>query len=980
MFLGHVSLVGRLRPLAVITAGLWLAFAAVIPAAAQAQKPSANDIDEVTVTGSRIRRADLETASPIAVIGDADYVLSGATNVEQLLNTMPEVVPSEGQFTNNDSSGTAQIDLRGLGPQRSMILVNGRRWLFFDSRQIADLNTIPVALVAGTELVTGGSSAVYGSDAVAGVVNFILKDNFEGLDIALHHDVSGKSDGEMYSADLTMGGNFADGRGNAVVYVNRLDRKPVLADAREQSKFFYVDAVNANGQPELRPGGSAGIPNGRFAGIPTGAALAARPGVQSALAALGLSGITGLGFKLDETGKVPSIYRSPDDEYNFNPLNYLQLPQERTMVGGLASYSLTDNIKAYSEILFTQNQVDIKRAPTPVSGTYEIQVNSPFLTTGLQNLLRALDDSETTAATRSNGYTPLSVGRRIGESRSRDVYNERNAYRWVAGIRGDLGDVGPFRDADFDVYFLNGRTRNVVNSFGNILSAAFAQGVTTRFDATGKLVCTNPANGCVPLNIFGPKIDAAGLAFISSSSTSSEEAELSVAQASATSKVGSLPGGPVGLAAGVEWREVSGRFFPSQGGVGDINQGPTGGSYDVLEFFGEALLPLTESIELSAAVRHSDYSLERVGSSLTYGGGLSWTVHPSIKLRGQYQRAVRAPSVSELYSAQSTNAPASVDPCSRPTARTNTVIRNLCIATGVPADLVGDAGVQPSFQITGIIGGNPDLDEEKTDTYTAGLVLTPQFAPSLSVTVDYFRITIDDAIAQLGGSVNNVLDLCYNQIQNANSQFCQAVIRQPGGIITSPGGVKVLNANVGAFKTDGVDLRVNYDMDLGFGLLGDTSNLALAFGGTWLNSFDRTPVAELPDRVNKCAGSFGLTCGEPLPEFKATSRVTWSDGPLSLSLRWRFLGSLTDDKITNGGIAASTLPVPKIGTVNYFDLTGRYSFGESYEVVFGVTNVFDRIQPILGSSQEQLNTFPSTYDPFGRKLFLSFTGKYRAGR
>lgn len=947
---------------------------------------------EIVITGSRIAGQALTAPNPIAQVGSADIALSGSATVENLMNTLPQVVPGESGFTNNESSGAATIDLRGLGPQRNLILVNGRRYIFFDARQVTDLNTIPTALVERVELITGGSSAVYGSDAVSGVVNFILKNNFEGIEASAQYDITARGDAPTLNLDLSVGGNFADDRGNAVLYFNYLDRKGTLAGARARSRCFLEDTI-VNGVPTLACGGSAGIPNGRIAGLPSGAALTARPGVEQALADLGLANLGGNGFKFDDTGKVVSPFIVPGDRYNFNPDNYLQLPQERRIVGGMASFKISDGIEAYAEGVFTNNIVATKRAATPIGGSVLVQTNSPFLTPGLQALFQQLDASEgnlvldannqpvlgpdgrpmlTPAATRNDGYTTVSIGRRISEGGTRDVQFERNAWRSVVGLRGDLGDASEsfLTNLKYDAYYSFARTRNTIDSGGVISDAKFRQGVTTKFDANGKLVCVDPSNGCVPLNIFGPLISQEGLDFITISQQSSEKAEMQVATGVLTGNLFNLPAGPVGFAAGFEWRDVFAQFIPPQGGVGDVGK-PSGGSYDVKEIFGEVRVPVFETLELNGAFRYSDYSLDNVGGVWTYGGGATWQALPFLMLRGQYQRAVRAPSVSELFSAQATVSEAASDPCAAPNAATDATIRALCIANGVPPALVGTTGVQPNFQMTGIAGGNPDLEEETTDTYTVGAVVRP--TRRLSFTVDYYNITIDDAIARLGGSINNVLDLCFNAIQDINSPFCKAVVRNPDGTIQSPGGVSVLNQNIGRLKTDGIDVNINYALDTSS--LVDDSRLTVSSGINWLNRFDRTAVAELPDRVNECAGAFGLTCGEPLPEWKATTRLSWVVGPVTTSLRWRYIGPVTDDQVTSGRRAADTLAVPKIHAENYFDLSASVDL-KHLTVFGGVINMFNNKQTLIGNSQEQLNTFPSTYDPLGVRFFAGATVKF----
>lgn len=970
-----------------------------------AQQAAADDetVEEIVVTGSRIARQNLVGTSPVAVLGSEEFKLSGTVNVENLLNTIPQVVPGESGFTNNETSATAQIDLRGLGPQRSLVLVNGRRYIFFDARMITDLNNIPAALIERTELVTGGSSAVYGSDAIGGVVNFILRDDFEGIELSAQYDITAHGDADTASINLTTGGNFADGRGNAVVYASYFDRDPVKEDARGRTVQFLQDGV-VDGMPALVPGGSSTIPNGRFAGLPGGDALAARPAVQDALAALGLTGLGGSGFKLDPTGTVPTPFVSPQDQFNFNPDNFLQLPQERWMLGGMGRFAISDGVEAYVETVFANNRVATKRAPTTITGNFLFRTDSPFLTPGLQDLLMALDATEGTlatdsegeiirggdglpviipAATRNDGFTSLSIGRRGSELGTRDVDFERNAWRVVSGLRGDIGSVSEdfLRDFKYDIYYSFARTRNVEFTTGNVNADAFRQGVQVTTGGNGQPVCVDPSGGCVPINIFGANISEAARDFVLIDQTALQKAQMQVASGNLTGTLFDMPAGPVGSAWGFEWRSVSSESIPPTGAIGNVGR-PSRGSYDVWELFGEvnvpvlANLPMVESLEINAAFRYSNYSLANVNASWTYGGGANWKVTPDIALRAQYQRAVRAPSLDELFASQAQTALAASDPCALPSAAADPAVRDLCIASGVPSFLVGDAAVQPNFQITGILGGNPDLDQETADTYTLGLVFTPSFVPGLNVTLDYYNIEVDDAIAVLGGSIDNVLDLCFNQVQDPDSEFCRAIVRNPDGVIADPGGVSVLTENIGKLKTDGIDLGVSYNFGVDWGLLSETSTFSLSTSGTWLSRFNRTPIADLPELVNTCAGAFGLTCSEPLPEFKATSRLTWTTGPLDLSLRWRWIDSVRDDRVVDGTRDPATLPKPKVGTQNLFDLTGSYDIMPSIRLSGGVLNMFDNHQPLIGSSQEQSNTFPSTYDPLGARFFLNVTARF----
>lgn len=938
----------------------------------------------IVVTGSRIASPALTAPNPISQISSEEFTLSSSATAENLLNTLPQVVPGESGFTNNESSGVATVNLRGLGEQRNLVLVNGRRYIFFDARQVTDLNTVPTGLVDRVELVTGGSSAVYGSDAVSGVVNFVLKDDFEGLEVTGQYDVTAHGDAAKANVDVILGGNFADDRGNATIYFNYFDRNPTLADARNRS-FCFLEDIVVNGTPTLQCGGSAGIPNGRFAGLPVGAALTARPQVGAALAALGLTGIDANGFKFDSTGTQVSRFVVPGDRYNFNPDNYLQLPQERRIIGAMANYDVTDRIEVYFEGIYTNNIVKQQTAATPVGGSYLFQTNSPFLTPGVQALFRALDETETSAATRGDGFTTLSIGRRIEEGRVRTSQFERNAWRAVGGLRGDIGSLGEdfLKDIKFDGYYSYARTRNVRNNEGVIQQAAFTQGVTTVFrnPATGatspfpfagvpnggELVCRDASNGCVPLNIFGPLISEAGINFITGRSTSSEEAEMQVATGIFTGTLFDLPAGPVGFALGVEWRDVSAFFIPSSGGIGDVGQ-ISGGGYDVKEIFGEIRVPVFDGFELNGAFRYSDYSLENVGGVWTYGGGATWQVFDSLMIRGQYQRAVRAPSVDELYRSQSGISEAATDPCATAAAAAAGTLRDLCIATGVPSASVGNSGIQPSFQLRGIVGGNPDLQEETTDTYTLGAVLRP--LRRLSVTLDYYNISIEDAIFR--APLQSVLDLCYTEFQDVGSFYCQSVMRLPDGTIGNPGGIAAPFDNIGSIKTDGIDASVSYSFDTS-SLIPD-SNFSIAGSLNWLNSFERNPVSTFASLTLQCEGAFGLSCGEPLPEWKGTARATLEIGEFTASLRYRYIGKVTDDRITRGISQPSALAVPYIDPEHYFDLSLSWDI-EPLTVFGGVVNMTNNKQQLIGSSQEQLNTFPSTYDPLGVRFYFGATLK-----
>jgi len=403
----------------------------------------------------------------------------------------------------------------------------------------------------------------------------------------------------------------------------------------------------------------------------------------------------------------------------------------------------------------------------------------------------------------------------------------------------------------------------------------------------------------------------------------------------------------------------------------------------VKEYFGEVRVPILaeipgiENLTANGGYRSSDYDLEGVGRVNTYLYGLDWRVIKSLAFRGQFQRAIRAPNIGDLYGGLQLNFQNLVDPCSsRGNAATRTpALAALCEATGVPAGQSFGAGIQPDPIIPFRSGGNVDLREESSDTRTFGIVFTPTFVDNLAVTLDYFKISLDGAISQLGGGAQNTLNLCYLTLQDANSDFCRAVHRNPtSGIIQVPYTLDVLQANIGGLVTSGYDLNGRYGFELG------KSRFDISTAWTRTKEFTLTPMQAQPQNKNRCAGAYGSTCGEPIPELKGVTRVSWTYGDFGVSLRHRFVDSVTTDRyLLPKRNKAATIPAlatftnPKLDAQNYVDLSFTYDFGEKAEVHAGVNNVFDKDPPIIAGQGGYGNTYPSTYDYAGMTLFVGFT-------
>ena len=1001
-----------------------LAQEAPAPEAPAARQDVDIGLQEVTVTGSRIARDGFDASTPVTVIGAADIKLSGSINIEDALTDSPQFLGSTngGATANTVPGGTADVNLRGFGASRNLVLVNGRRFAIYGPEQVTDLNTIPTALIARTEIVTGGSSAVYGSDAITGVVNFIMRDDFEGVEANFQQTYDSPTMTPTSNLDVTFGGNFSEGRGNAVLSVNYLKRGSITRGERGDWAYYSLQdgcvtpesASNRNpgvpvsvpagsncraagGVAGLIAGGSGDIPNGRFTGVPIPGSASSNAGLDAALRAAGLGGLGSRGFTFDDAGTTPRPALTPQDDFNLGPDNYLQVPQERWMINAFSHYDFADKATGYLEFHFSNNRVDQQLAATNISGPFLFEIDNPYLSTPMQEVLRQLDVAETAPTTVVTGTTSmvnnpndgravLNVGRRLVEVGLRRNLSDRNVWRTAAGFRGDLGDLSTkfMHDLSYDVYYTFARTEETSRQSGNVSRSRFQAGLLSSGSS-------DPV-----LDIFGANISDTGVTAIEIGATNVTEANLQVAAATLTGEVIDLPAGPLGFSLGYEWRYTSADFVPDEflrsGDVVGFNAGlPTGGSVSAKEVFGELRVPLlhdmrfVQNLTANTAFRYSDYNLDGVGGVWTYLYGADWRVQKDLAFRGQYQRAIRAPNVSELYGGLRRSVEPATDPCSDrlPASQQTDAVRQLCIASGVPAGQVFSGGVQSNTIIEALYGGNPNVGEEVSDTVTFGAVITPSAIPNLSMSIDYFDIELKGAIAQLGGGLNNTLNLCYNVIQDINSEFCQAITRNPlTGEIGNPYFAQILQANTGALETSGVDFVARYRFDLGFGLLGSSgSSIDVSTSWTWTNEFTLTPVEAFPNIKNECVGAYGTTCGEPVPEFKGITRVTWSNGPLDLSLRWRFLDSVTVDRyllpLRQGGTAPAyeDLTNPKLAAQSYLDLSAGYDFGQHLNVYGGVRNLLNNDPPIVGSAQIRANTWPATYDTNGREYFLGITAK-----
>ncbi len=913
-----------------------------LPVAAQAQDTAATSGAEaepesgaIVVTGSRLSNPNLEQAAPIMAVSAQEMKLTGQVNVENILKDLPQILPGTTAASNNPGGGVATADLRGLGAARTLVLVNGHRYISYDTNQIVDLNTIPTALIERVDVMTGGKSAVYGSDAVTGVVNFVTKQNFEGVQANANYRLTGEGDGATYNGGLLVGKNFADGRGNITVYGDYTRRKSILQSGRSYTSVAQTD----DGEGGLTAGGSSSIPAGRIA-------------------------LGGNNYKFGEDGSY-SPYTSAD-AYNYASENYLQVPQKRVLLSAQAHFDVSDHLTLYGEGQFIHNKVKNQLAPTPLTGTYSLDTDSSFLSSSTQSLLSSYD-------TDGDGYTSASVYRRLSEVGDRISNMDSKAYRGLIGARGQITG-----DWNYDAYFSYSRTKQVERQYGNVSASRVQQALLTTYDASGNLVCSDTSNGCVPLNIFGAgNISQAAADFISIDTVNrSTITEKVVSGAITNQNLFDLGAGAASVAFGAEYRNEHGSFNPDEalasGDVIGFNASePTSGGYNVKELFAETFIPLLadkpfiDRLEFNGSYRFSDYSTAADQVS-TFSLGLVWAPVKDISFRGQFSRAVRAPTVNDLYSGSAQNFETATDPCSTASALTNANLNASCLSSGIPSNLIGTEYNGGDAQIDSYNGGNRNLREETAYTWTVGTMIQPRFIPGLSLTVDYYHIKIDNFITAAGTS--NIISACYGTAANGwtpyDTSYCSLLPRDSNSY-TITGAVDNLS-NSGGVKTDGIDFDMQYAIPLAFGIH-DSSKLTLRMSGTRLLNWTFKPIAALSDLTVDCAGRFGLLCGNVYAKWRLNGRATWATDGKTLSLAWRHLSPVKDDD------DSTTYSVEKIKAYDYFDLTASIDVDHRFTWNVGMNNMFNRKPPILGDNQEQSNTYPTTYDVYGRTFFTGIT-------
>lgn len=965
-------------------AGALLAVASPLAAVAQeaddaaVETVSTEDVAEsearqqrITVTGSRIVRRDEVAESPILTVGQDAMVTSGLTTVEQFLNTLPQVTPSLSSQSNNPSSnGRAVLDLRGLGSGRNLVLINGRRGMPSFAGGTVDINTIPSALIERVEIITGGAASTYGADAVAGVANFMLRDNFEGVEIdGQYRAAMENGDAVEWGSGITMGSQFADGRGNAVLSMNYFTREVLGKGARD----FSAQASNSTGS---WPGGSWVTGTN----TPSQAAVDALFGADTC----NTNGGNGFGFNPDGTLFCSGVqgnpsrnvvgYTGPDSDiataffpdrfsYNFEPDNNLILPLNRWNVYSSVNYQLNDYVRTYGQFIFTNYNAEQELAPTPAGGIV-VPVTNPFIPTQLATLL----------ASRGDPTANFSLGKRFNTLGGRVGSTTHDVWQLTLGFDGALMGTETWT---YDVYWSQGRS--TLNEI---------QGGNVRLNRVNELLAAadGGASLCAGgLNLFGAApISQSCQDYISLKAKNLTEIEQQIIEGSIQGEIFDLPAGPIQAAFGVQYRELDFNFQPDSGlqpGIvaGFNEQLPTSGYLDWHDVYAEALVPVLKDLtlvdELSFTLGYRVTDNSRSGAADTWKINGDWKVNDNLRFRGGYQKAIRAPSITELFAPVLNNFPTftNQDPCNTTGPNTGAAfgragpnaaqVAALCATQSAVAG--GANYVQPFGQARGLVGGNDQLEPETSNSYTFGFVANSpwtgnSFVESLGLTVDYWAVELEDVIASVGAAT--IVQRCFNR-DGANPNFdpnniwCQQFQRDQndGGVIN----LEQFQRNQAFIETSGVDITARWGVDLEtYGAL--NWNLV----ATWVEKY--TTQTTSVDPVNDFVGTIGSGTGSATPEWKVTLNTGYDFDKLNLNLRTRYIQNMKHANTVTGGSPVTNTGVPETW---YFDLNGTYALTDYVTLRAGINNLLDQ-EPRLYSPNVQANTDPSTYDVVGRAAFV----------
>ena len=956
----------------------------VIIALSHAPAFAQDELEEILVTGTRVAQRDFESASPIVSVSQEFFARTGSSTVETALNTLPQFVPA---YTSTSilasNGGQANVQLRGLGPGSTLILIDSKRLIPANGTGVVDLNIIPPSLIESVEIITGGASAVYGSDAMAGVVNFRLKNDFDGVEIDAQWGQTERGDGADYGGGVTAGLDFAAGRGSVLGYVGYAERGSVLSTKRDFARYglryFGPDAGGVGPGGAFLPDLGHRIEEGRVVDVqPSKAAF------ESLFGSYGYPGRfdpnqTRFSVNADGTvftqgtGDPGSVlnFRGERDPFTFNDRYYatndtayaLELPLERRSAFTRASFAFNDSAELYAQGLYADYSVDLRNDPTSMYDSVHMPPTNPYIPPDLQFLLNSRLDPDAYVA----------LDKHMSELGPRVSSFKYDVYQATLGLRGKV-----FAAWSYDLYVQAGANDQTETQSGSALISRIEK-LTFAPDG-GKAICGG-------FNPFGVgSISAECAAYIAAGASNRASVDQRIIEASLNGPLLQLPAGELRAAFGVFYKKDEYRY--SADPVATATVSPLDDRLDFLEFNGapdidandentdlyvEASIPLLadrpgiRSLETVVGYRYSKYA--SAGGVDAYKADLLYRPVDAVQLRSSYQHAVRAPSIFELYEPQlpmkelySGGDPCEVDSKQRkgPDRLSVEAVEALCLAQGFPDKFLASYD-DPDDQARGFAGGNPDLDPETADTLTVGVVLTSQFAnrwlDRLQVSLDWYSIEVDDAIAFVPADlfIARCFDPTFNPGFDAANEWCRMFSRDPasGDIVDA----YAILRNSAGMRTSGVDLQLDWQLDIGPGQLG------LNWLVSHMDSFERLEAPGIP--TTELVGTVGSNfIGTAFPEWKGNLDLTYAWQALTLDAGWRYVGGMNDACVRE-------FRVPHYDS---FDLGASFDFDESrlagLQLRVGLENVTDEDPPII-PCWNSANTEASQYDVLGRRYFVS---------
>ncbi|NQY89933.1 MAG: TonB-dependent receptor [Colwellia sp.] len=891
-----------------IALAVMTAFSSYQVIAVEDSKDSKAETEVITVTGSRIQRAELVSSSPVASISEEQIQLDRAINVEDITAKLPQAAAGANSTgaTVGDSFGSSTIDLRGLGQNRTLVLINGTRAVPFSFRNSVDVNTIPAGLIKRVDVLTGGAAAIYGADAVAGVVNFILDDNFNGAEFSTSYETADGGN-EKFNIEAIFGGDIGDGRGHITGYVSYSERTELLAGERNYALKNSVPMINSGGHyTDVASGNTFGI---------------------------------------DDNGSVVDSRQTSD----FTADRYLTQPMDRLSTGIIFDFDVNDNLTAYGRTMYSK--VNVKGAGA--SGQTPIFVNEQVTLT--QNNQYLTDEMRNQLTFDGDGNALVNVERNLGLGVQ---YTDavRDSLQFQLGLKGDIND-----ELHFDIYGQYGQSDETATIYNNAL----------RYDKNGASRFANIAN---TVDIFSPSLDFSDFSDpLIYTTRNRTQSVLSAILSGDSSALFDLPAGPMEFAVGYEYRKETGKQTPGDAfrnrtSFASISAFDMDASFSSKEFYLEVLVPIVENvafadeISLEGAYRISDYSNTEAAD--TYKIGINWAINSEIRLRANKLTAFRAPNLGEfaspitalslsLFDQTSDQFVARLagrydgDPCLLGTGDATQCAAFGAAAVGTPFD---------SSTAEYTYGGNPDIKPEEAESTTLGVVYTPEFIENFNISIDYYNITVTDAVSQIQPGA--ALQSCYIDNPNLNNPLCGAVLRDAEtGLISK---AIVNDFNLASIEQAGIDIAFNYSFDAPSAMGG---KFKLSYQGNIITEQTRQNNSTVP--TTDCKGTYGSACSGDFAsilqaEYKHRTTFDWRIDEVSLQLGWRRIGEVDYAVDRSETITAQ----------DYFDFSSSWHVTEEVAINFGIDNLFDKKPPIPSVGANHFNTV-SDYSVIGRTFGIA---------